>query len=134
MSSFLGQENDFSEIKRLVTSQPVVLKYYDANEELVLQCDCSQNGLGATFASRALTETEKRYAQIEKELLVVVFGLEKFHQYTYGRDVLVQSGHKSLETTARKPLHEAPTRLQRLFLRVSKYNVSLNYYPGRRCI
>ena len=42
------------------------------------------------FASRALTSAETRYAQIEKELLSVVFSLEKFHQYSYGRPVLVQ--------------------------------------------
>ena len=135
-----SQESAFNEIKRLVTSKPV-LRYYDANEELVLQCDSSQNGLGAAllqngqpiaFASRALTETERRYAQIEKELLAVVFGLEKFHQYTYARDVIVQSDHKPLETITKKPLHEAPTRLQRMLLRISKYNIALQYYPGRK--
>jgi hypothetical protein len=40
-------------------------------------------------ASRALTKTEQNYAQIEKELLAVVFGMEKFHQYTYGRKTYV---------------------------------------------
>ena len=58
-------------------------------EELTLQSDASQTGLGAVltqngqplaFASRALSDTETRYAQIEKELLSVVFGSEKFHQ------------------------------------------------------
>jgi hypothetical protein len=50
------------------------------------------------YASRALTNTETRYAQIEKELLSVIFGLERFHQYTYGRTVQVRSDHKSLES------------------------------------
>ena len=58
-------------------------------EELTLQSDASQTGLAAVltqngqplaFASRALSDTETRYAQIEKELLSVVFGSEKFHQ------------------------------------------------------
>ena len=61
----------------------LVLKYYEPMEELTLQSDASQTGLGTvltqngqplSFASRALSDTETRYAQIEKELLSVVFG------------------------------------------------------------
>jgi len=85
-------EKAVSDIKKLVCTSPV-LKYYDPKEELTLQCDASLTGLGASllqngqpiaFASRALTDVETRYAQIEKEMLAVVFGLERFHQYTYG--------------------------------------------------
>jgi len=66
----------------------------------MLQCDASERGLGAAlpqkgqpvaFTSRALTETESRYAQIDKELLAVVFALDKFEQYTYGRPVIIKS-------------------------------------------
>jgi hypothetical protein len=68
--------------------------------EITLQCDASELGLGATlmqndqpiaYAIRALTKTEQNYAQIEKELLAVVFGMDKFHQYTYGRKTYVHS-------------------------------------------
>ncbi|XP_061170331.1 uncharacterized protein K02A2.6-like [Saccostrea echinata] len=126
-------------VKRLVTSKPV-LSYYDPNKELTLQCDSSETGLGAAllqlgkpiaFASRALTDTETRYSQIEKELLAVVFGLEKFHQYTYGRNVTVQSDHKPLEIIMKKPLHTAPKRLQRMLLRLQKYSTKLEYRPGK---
>ena len=73
-----------SEIKKLVCASPV-LRYYDPKVELTLQCDASLTGLGAsllqngqpiTFASRALTHVQTRYAQIEKEMLALVFGLE----------------------------------------------------------
>ena len=44
-----------------------------------------------------MTDAQKRYAMIEKELLAVVFGCERFHQYIYGKEILVESDHKSLE-------------------------------------
>ena len=53
-----------------------------------------QNDQSIAYASRALTDAETHYAQIEKELLAVVYGLEKFHTYTYGSSVAVQSDHK----------------------------------------
>ena len=63
-------------------------------EEVTLQCDALQSGLGAAmmqngqpvaYASRALTSAETRYAQIEKELLAVVFACDHFDAYIYGR-------------------------------------------------
>ena len=62
----------------------------------------------------------------------MVFGLEKFHQYTYGRKVTVQTDHKPLEAIVKKPLHMAPKRLQRLLLRLLVYDVILTYRCGRQ--
>jgi len=44
-----------------------------------------QNGQPGAYASRSPTETECNYLQMEKELLVMVFGVEKFESYLYGR-------------------------------------------------
>jgi len=55
-----------------------------------------------------LMDPETHYAQIEKELLAVGYGLEKFHTYTYGRQVTVESDHKPLERIVKKPLQQAP--------------------------
>ena len=71
------------------------------------------------FASRALTETESRYAQIEKELLALVYVCTKFHHYIYGRAVTVETDHQPLITILKKPLHTASARIQRLMLRCS---------------
>ncbi len=60
------------------------LKYYSQEEELTLQCDASETA----FGSSTLTPIERGYAQIEKECLAIVFGMEKFHQfhqYAYGK-------------------------------------------------
>ena len=113
-----------SQVKSLVTQAPV-LKYFDSTKGATLQCDASDKGLGAVimqndqpiaYASRALTDTETCYAQIEKELLAVVYGLEKFHTYTYGRSVAVQSDYKPLEMIFKKSLHKAPKRLQHMLM------------------
>ena len=129
------QENAFQEIKRLVTTVPV-LCYYVPKCELEIQCDASMKGLGGAllqnrkpiaYASRALTETEQRYANIEREMLAIVFSLEKFHQYTYGRHVKIQSDHKPLEPILKKPLAHAPRRLQGMMLRLQKYDYEVHY-------
>lgn len=133
------QEGAFQRLKDKIAKAPV-LQYYNKDEELTLQCDASDTGLGAAltqrgkpiaFGSRALTSTEKGYAQIEKECLAIVFGMEKFHQYTYGREVTVQSDHKPLENIHRKPLLSAPKRLQRMLLRLQQYDINVTYVPGR---
>ena len=75
------------QVKLLITKAPV-LKFFDSTESLTLQCDASDKRLGAVllqkgqpiaYTSRALTDSESRYAQIEKEPLAVVYGLERFH-------------------------------------------------------
>ncbi|KAL7857277.1 hypothetical protein SRHO_G00161760 [Serrasalmus rhombeus] len=132
-------EEAFTRLKINIAKAPV-LKYYSPKEEVTLQCDASETGLGAAltqngkpvaFASRALMTTERGYAQIEKECLAIVFGMEKFHQYTYGQPVTVQSDHKPLENIFKKPLLSAPKRLQRMLLRLQKYSVQVTYVPGR---
>ena len=105
----------------------------------MLQGDASDTGLGACLmqeghqiahASRALTSAEQNYAQIEKELLAIVFGTEKFEHYVYGRTVLVESDHKPLEIIHKKSLTSAPKRLQRMRLRLQKFDIEIQYKPG----
>ena len=133
------QEQSFDKLKQLVQTEAPVLKYFEPKKEGTLQSDESDTGLGAAltqngqliaFASRALSDAETRYAETEKELLAVVYGLKKFHQYIYGRPVTVQSDHKPLEVIVKKPVYKAPRRLQRLLLRLLVYNVNLLLYIG----
>ena len=95
----------FKRVKAVIASAPV-LKYFDPSVEAVLQCDASQHGLGAclmqngqpvAYASRSLTETECNYVQMEKELLAIVFGVEKFESYLYGRKFKVETDYKPLD-------------------------------------
>ena len=112
------QEEALKNLKTAASSTPV-LWYYNFNDEVTLQCDASQTGLGASllqngqpvaYASRALTATETRYAQIEKELLAIVFACTHFEQYIYSRDVVqVETDHQPLVSIVLKPLNSAPS-------------------------
>lgn len=132
------QQEAFEKVKQLVTNAPV-LRYYDTQKDLMLENDASDYGIGSVmyqegkpvaYASRSLTETERRYAQIEKEMLAVCFGLEKFHHFTFGRKVDVITDHKPLVAILGKPLSSAPKRLQSMILRTQAYNITLQYKPG----
>ena len=69
---------------------------------------CLQDGSPVAYASRVMTKTESRYAQIEKELLAAVFACTKFYDFTYGNKVVIETDHKPLITIVKKPLHIAP--------------------------
>ena len=105
-----------------------------------IQADASQHGLGAcllqkaqlvAYASRSLNSAENNYAQIEKELLAIVFVCEKFHYYIYGFPINVQSDHKPLESIMQKPLCQVSPRLQRMLLKLQKYNFTVKYTRGK---
>ena len=90
-----------------------------------------QNGQPVAYASRALTPPETRYAQIEKELLAIVFACDRFEAYIYGRDrVSIESDHKPLEMIVMQPLSSAPKRLQRMLLQLQKYTLDVKHKKG----
>jgi hypothetical protein len=79
-------------IKKALTSASV-LKFYDSTKPATIQCDSSSTGIGAVlmqdgqpcaYVSRKLTDAETKYAQIEKELLAIVYAVEKFEHFIYG--------------------------------------------------
>ena len=134
-----AQQDSLETLKRTVSSTPV-LRYYNLKEEVTLQCDASQSGLGAAllqngqpvaYSSQALTPAETRYTQIEKELLAIVFACDHFDAYIYGRDAIqVETDHQPLVSIMKKPLNNAPSRLQRMLLQLQKYNLNLKYKRG----
>ena len=83
------------------------------------------------IASRSMYSHERHYAQVEKEMLSVLFGLCKFHHYTYGRDVTVETNHKPLVAIRAKPLGKVPKRLRHMLLKSQEYSYKLTYKPGK---
>ena len=102
----------FHKVKTALTQTPV-LSYYDRSKPVRLQVDSSSKGLGAccmqdgkpiAYASKALTPTETGYAQIEKEMLAILFGCTHFKNYIYGRRTVVESDCKPIECHEKAPL------------------------------
>ena len=110
-----------------------------------MQADASFQGLGAdlmqkdqqgrlkpvAYASKSLTDAEKRYSNIECELPAAVFGCIRFHHYLYARKFECHSDHKPLEDIHLKHLSDAPARLQRLLLKLQSHNLTIKYIPVR---
>ena len=131
----------FNNLKNDLSTAPT-LAYYNVKKPVTLTCDASKQGLGAAclqdgqpvaFASRVLAANEQKWAQIEKELLAIVFACTKFHDYIYGKEVIIESDHKPLETIFKKQLEKAPARLQNMLLKLQKYNLKVVYKKEKKC-
>ncbi len=126
------QETCWKTLKEILTAEPV-LKFYDPERRIRISADASQYGVGAVllqqyddvwqpvaYASRALSATETRYAQIEKELLAITYACERFHQFVYGCAFTVETDHKPLVPIMAKSLNDCPLRIQRMLIRLQK--------------
>ena len=128
-----AQQNSFEEIKELISSA-TCLAYYDLNRETILSVDASSFGLGGVllqkhgetlrpvaFCSRSLTESERRWAQIEKELLAATYAPEKFHIFLCGLKFTLNTDHKPLVPLINtKDLTETPIRCQRFLMKLAR--------------
>lgn len=131
------------EIKKEILKSNILVPF-NQNKEIVVQCDASQRGLGCcliqegkpiSFASRSLTIAEQNYAQIEKEMLAILFACNKFNFYTYGRTVRVVNDHKPLLGIMKKELHRiASSKLQRMRVKMLNYDILLEYAPGKTIV
>ena len=82
------------------------------------------------YVSRALTETKQRYSNIERELLAIVFALERLNHYIFGRTTTVQSDNQPLQSIWKKSIVPASPRLQRLLLRLAHYDINIEFLHG----
>lgn len=128
------------QLKKLIAEAPV-LANFDEAKTVTIQCDASQNGTGCclmmdnqpmAFGSRSLTESEKRFAQVEKEMLGIVHAVQKFHFYIYGRSVRVLTDCKPLVgLMSKNVVNVASPRLQRMKVKLMKYDLKVEYLQGK---
>ena len=138
------QETSFHTIKNLLTSADV-MAYFDPNKQTELVTDASPSGLSAilmqntpgmkdrrvvVYASRALTDVERRYSQTEREALAVVWAIEKLHLYVFGSHFKLLTDCKAIELIFNNPKSKPPARIERWNLRLQGYDFEVQHTKG----
>ena len=143
-----AEQDSFNKCKELLTSDKVLV-HYDQDLPLTLACDASAYRIGAViqhttpngeehpiaYASRTLSPAEKKYSQIEKEALSLVYGVKKFHQYLWGRQFNLITDHRPLLTLfgEHKGLPTmAAARIQRWAIVLSAYDYHIVYCQSEK--
>lgn len=133
----------FNDLRDSMT-KPVILGYYDPKDRTQVIADASPVGLGAvlvqhntngqsriiSFAHKSLTDTEKRYAHTEKEAYALVWAVERFHLYLFGRTFELVTDHKPLEVIF-GPRSKPCARIERWVLRLQSYKYVVKYQAGK---
>ena len=136
----------FEAVKQRLSSYPISA-HYDVNLPVVIECDASPYGIGASllhaypdgsehpvvFVSRALSRAESHYSQIEREALAIVFAVTRLHQYIYGRRFKLRTDHKPLLKIfgpSKSLSGTAASRLQRWGVILSAYDYDIEFIKG----
>ena len=134
----------FDQLTSALTSAPC-MAYFDMHKDTFVTVDASPVGLSAilsqrtpgqddnkviSYASRALTAVETRYSQTEKEALAIVWGIEHFHLYLYGKEFTLITDHKPLEVIYGSKSAKVSARIERWILRLQPYTFKVVYKPG----
>lgn len=137
-----AQVNAFNELKRLLTSAPILVQP-DYSLPFILRTDASSYALGAAllqgetqrderpvaYASRLLTSAERNYSTTEREALAVVWAVEKFRGYIDGHSVRVASDHQPLKWLL--TLKSPTGRLVRWAMKLQSFDLQVDYTPGK---
>ncbi|RDX83793.1 Retrovirus-related Pol polyprotein, partial [Mucuna pruriens] len=132
----------FQELKSRLTSTPI-LQAPNWDLPFELMCDACNSALGAVlgqkakvgqpahvivYTSRTMDPAQQNYTTIEKELLVIVFALDKFHSYLLGSKIIVFFDHAALRYLLKKP--DAKPRLIRWMLLLQEFDLEIRDKKG----
>lgn len=134
-------EEAFRALKTLLTTTPV-MSCPDYSKPFIIQCDASNEGVGAVlcqksgdseqavaYLSRKLTDTEKRYSTSERELLSVVYAIEKFRPYIDGLHFEVVTDHSALKWLHK--MKDPHGRLGRWAMKLQQFSFDVIHRPGK---
>ena len=139
------EDEAFKNVKNSLTTNS--LAYFDPNLNTELVVDASPVGVAAVllqvdpldknkrnviaYASRTLSEYERKYAQVEKEALACVFGCERFHTYLFGHWFKLVTDNKAFQFIYSKASGRSQARIERWGLRLAPYDFTIEHRPGR---
>ena len=142
-----SQNEAFNELKKCLISAPI-LALYDPNKEIKINADASSYGIGGvvlqkqdddewkpvSFLSRALTDTESRYSQIEKECLAFTWACERSSDYILGKSFIGETDHKPLvPLLTTHTSDQIPPRIQRFRMRLMRFDLQkMIHVPGKQ--
>ena len=138
-----------------IIKKGMCMKFYNEKKEFFLEKDASGVGLRAAllqlrdntawqqgtapdntilwpiaFASKSLKGAKSRYSNIEHEALGIIHGLEKFHHYCFGRNVIVITDHKPLVAIFKKDVATLSQQIQCIILKIQQYHVQIIHKSG----
>ncbi|GJT06265.1 hypothetical protein Tco_0840727 [Tanacetum coccineum] len=131
------QESAFQLLKQKLCEAPI-LALPEGNDNFVVYCDASLQGLGAVlmqrekviaYASRQLKPHEENYTTHDLELGAVIFALKIWRHYLYGTKCTVFTDHKSLQHILRQK--ELNMRQRRWLELLADYDCEICYHPGK---
>ena len=139
----IEQQQAFEKVQNAVV-QHTAKTCFDPNLDTEIVADASPVGLGGiliqrnkenktnivAYASRTLSDVEKKFCQTEKEALSVVWALEHFHQYISGCEFTVYTDHKALESIFSNPKSRTNARIERWTLRLQAYKFKVKHRRG----
>ena len=140
------EQSAFDVLKRRLEDK-CLLNYFNPSLKTELICDASPVGVGAilvqyddvrkskkviAYASRALTQTEQRYSQIEREAVAILFGCIKFRLYLLGNHFDLYSDHKPLRAIFNNPRSMGPFRVERIRLKLLGFDFTVFHLDGSK--
>jgi hypothetical protein len=133
-------EVSFNQLKNVLSCKPI-LKLPDVEREFIVRTDASNRAVGCVllqeyegimhpvaYASKKLTDREKKYAVEEREALALIWGIQKFHRYLYGREFIMETDHLGLQYLKTGNVRNA--RVMRWSLALQDYKFKVRYIKG----
>jgi hypothetical protein len=139
-----SQEQAFQTLKKRVTSAPI-LHLPDLSKTFILRSDASEKGLGAVllqemlgekfpiaYASKKMTECQRRYSVMEKECLAIIWAVGKFQAFLFGREFVIETDHHPLACIRKSKV--ANGRIMRWALSLQPYRYRIEVIKGSQNI